>query len=181
MSDTRAAAGGGRVAVGIVGKPFGLRGEVYVHPDADLDIDFEPGLRCAGTREGAPQVTLVVAASRVHGGRLLVRFDGVEDRTAAEALRGTVLSLPREDVPLDEDSFWADDLLGREVVDDSGAVVGVVEGTLDGPAHDYLVLARPDGGETLVPAVAELVDIADDRIVVHAIPGLLGDDAEQEG
>lgn len=173
MSDTGAPVGEGRVAVGVVGKPFGLHGEVYVHPDVDFDLDFEPGLRCTAARGGAPEAMLVVADSRVHGGRLLVRFEGVDDRDAAEALRGTVLSLPREQVPLDEDAFWASDLLGREVVDDTGAVVGVVEGTLDGPAHDYLVLARPDGGEVLVPAVADLVDVGEERIVVHAIPGLL--------
>ena len=118
---------------------------------------------------------------RVHAGRLIIAFEGVEDREAAEALRGTVLTLPRADVPLDEDAFWAGDLLGREVVDDVGALVGVVEGTLDGPAHDYLVLARPDGGEALLPAVADLVDIGPERIVVHAIPGLLDPEVPDAG
>jgi 16S rRNA processing protein RimM len=106
-----------------------------------------------------------------------MRFVGIDTREAVEALRGTVLRVPRDEVPLDPDAFWSDDLLGREVTDDDGSLVGVVEATLDGAAHDYLVIARPDGGEVMVPAVAELVEVGPDRIVVHAVPGLLDDDA----
>nr|MBA2529530.1 PRC-barrel domain-containing protein [Euzebyales bacterium] len=100
---------------------------------------------------------------------------GVGDRGAAEALRGARLSLPRGCVELDPDAWWTDELLGRDVVDDTGDLVGVLEGTADGAAHDYLVIARPDGGEVLVPAVADLVDVSGERIVVHAIPGLFDD------
>lgn len=102
-----------------------------------------------------------------------MRFEGVADRDAAEALRGMVLHIPRAQVPLAQDALWTADLLGREVVDDDGRIVGVVEGARDGAAHDYLVLARPDGGELLIPAVTELVDVDSDPIVLHAIPGLV--------
>ncbi len=119
----------------------------------------------------------MVAASRLHAGRRVVRFVGVDDRAGAEALLG-VLTLPRAAVVLDDDAFWNDELLGREVVDEAGALIGVLEATLDGPAHDYLVVARSDGGEVLVPAVAALVDLAGDRVVVRAIPGLLDDGGE---
>ncbi|MDQ3973539.1 MAG: PRC-barrel domain-containing protein, partial [Actinomycetota bacterium] len=91
----------------------------------------------------------------------------------AEALRGLVLTVARDEVVLDEDAFWSADLLGCEVVDDAGTVLGILEGVLDGTAHDYLVVARPDGGEVLVPAVADLVEISADRVVVHTIPGLM--------
>ncbi len=116
---------------------------------------------------------MTVVSSRVHAGRRLVRFDGIGNRDAAEALRGLVLSVPRDEVALDENAFWADALLGREVVDAAGGLIGVLESTLDGHAHDFLVVARPDGGEVLIPAVAELVDLTGERIVVQTIPGLL--------
>ena len=161
------------VIVGVVGKPLGLRGEVFVRPNPDVGHEFVAGEHLAGPDD----LELVVAEARLHSNRQVMRFEGVESREAAEALRGTVLSVPRETVALEDDSFWNDELLGREVVDDSGAVVGVLESTLDGAAHDYLVIARPDGGEVLVPAVADLVNVEADRIVVHAIPGLLDDDA----
>ncbi len=155
--------------VGVVGKPFGVSGEVYVRPDPDLEHDFPPGT----TYRLPDGEQLVVADSRVHGNRQLVRFEGVEDRTAAEALRGAVLTLPREDVELDEEAVWAADLVGRDVLDPDGGLLGTVEGFLDGPAHDYLVVARPDGGEVLVPLVEELVDLDGPAVVVRAIPGLL--------
>ncbi|MDP8969181.1 MAG: ribosome maturation factor RimM [Actinomycetota bacterium] len=157
--------------VGVVGKPVGLRGEVHVRPDPDLADDFAPG-RVYRT-VGPAARTLVVAASRAHGGRRIVRFQGVDDRSQAESLRGLRLTLPRAQVALADDAFWTSDLLGRDVVDEEGALLGVVEATLDGAAHDYLVVARPDGGEVLVPAVAELVEVTTDRVVVQAIPGLM--------
>ena len=161
------------VIVGVVGKPLGLKGEVFVRPNPDIGHDFRAG----DTFAGADDQPLEIAEARLHSGRQVMRFAGVDSREEAEALRGTVLRVPRTDVSLDDDAFWNDELLGREVVDDQGDVVGVLEATLDGAAHDYSVIARPDGGEVLVPAVADLVDVQPDRIVVHAIPGLLDDDA----
>ena len=167
-----APAGPERVTVGVVGKAFGLRGEVYVRPDPDVEHDFPPGHAYPTDAR-----TLVVASSRLHSGRQVVQFDGIDDREHADLLRGAVLTVPRDEVALDEDAYWSDDLIGREVVDDAGDLVGVIEQTRDGFAHDYLVVARPDGGEVLVPAVEELVEVTEDRVVIHAIPGLLDDDA----
>lgn len=161
------------VVVGVIAKPLGLKGEVFVRPDPDVAHEFAPG----DTFVAGADRRLVVAAARLHSGRQVVRFEDVTTREDVEALRGTVLSVPRETVSLDHDTFWNDDLLGREVVDDQGDLVGVLEATLDGAAHDYLLVARPDGGEVMVPAVAELVEVEPDRIVIHAIPGLLDDDA----
>lgn len=169
------------MVVGAIAKAFGLHGEVFVHPDPDLAEPFNPGrrYRAVPPGPGGETRTLTVAASRLHGGRQLVRFKGVADRAGAEALRGVVLTVPREEFELDEDEFWTADLLGAEVVADDGTTIGVLEGTLDGSAHDYLVVARPDGGELLIPAVEDLVDVTPGRIVVHPIPGLV--DAGEEG
>jgi 16S rRNA processing protein RimM len=170
-----------QVVTGVVSKAFGIRGDTYVHPDPDIADAFPVGRTYTVTapgREDAPP-SLTVAASRLHSGRRVVRFEGVEDRTAAEALRGLVLSLAAGDVPLADDAVWADEVVGHEVVDGEGAVVGIVEATLDGPAHDYLVVARTDGGEVLIPAVEALVRIEAERVVVQAIPGLLDPDMEE--
>jgi 16S rRNA processing protein RimM len=161
------------VAVGAVGKPLGLRGEVYVHPDPDLVEEFPPG--ASYTVAGR---SLTVAASRMHGNRRVVRFEGVDSREAAGALRGAVVSVDRESVGLDVDVFWADELLGRDVVTAGGEPVGVLVGVADGAAHDYLVVARDGGDDLLVPAVDELVEVTADRIVVQPLPGLLGDTDE---
>jgi 16S rRNA processing protein RimM len=161
------------VAVGRIGKPVGLRGDVHVHPDPDLEHDFPPG-----TTYDAGERTLTATATRVHAGRRVVRFAEASSREQAEALRGTVLRLPASAVPLPDDAHWAADVVGREVRDPEGNLLGVVEQILDAPAHDYLVVARPDGGDVLVPAVEELVDVDGAHVVVRAIPGLFDDGAD---
>ncbi|HWH32227.1 MAG TPA: ribosome maturation factor RimM [Egibacteraceae bacterium] len=157
------------VAVGLVGKPHGLRGEVYVRLDPDFADPLTPGRVVATDRHG----DLTVTSTRDHSGRVVARFDGVATREAAEDLRGERLLLPRQEIELDEDAVWVDDLLGLEVVTEEGELVGVVEAVTDGPAHDYLLVARPDGGEALIPVVDELVELDGERIVVRPVPGLL--------
>jgi 16S rRNA processing protein RimM len=156
-----------RAVLGTFGKPFGLAGDVYVWLDPDLSDSVIAGLRCqVGPR------TLEVAQVRRHRGRPLIRFVGVDDREAALELRGLTLEVDRASVASDADTLWVDELLGREVVDATGALVGVVDGVLDGAAHDFLVVARPDGGELLIPVVKELVDLTE-PVVVHGPPGLV--------
>lgn len=157
-----------RVVVGVVGRPFGLRGDVYVRPDPDISFRFEPGARLALAGR-----TLTVAAAHDHAGRTVVRFADVADRAAAEALRGAALTVPRAHLPLDPDVFWTSELVGRQVVDADGQALGVVEGAADGPAHDYLVVSRREGGPAFIPCVAELLTITEDAIVVENLPGLL--------
>lgn len=158
----------------VVGPAHGVRGEVTVHPDADLAELLQPGLVCR--REDG--TTLEIVDVREHKQRTLVAFAGIDDRTAAEALRGAVLEIDRTEVDIEEGTLWVDALLGVEVVDHDGDLVGVVERVDDGPAHDWLVVARPDGGELLVPLTDELVDVDEDtpRITVGSLPGLLDDD-----
>lgn len=159
------------VVVGRVGKPLGVAGEVYVFADPDLADPFEPG-----AVYGVGDQQRVIVASRMHGDRLVVAFEGVHGREGAEAIRGAVVTRPREQVVLDEDTIWVADLMARTVVDPDGGLVGVVESVVDGHAHDYLVIARPDGGEALIPMVEQLVDWAADPIVVQPMPGLLDPD-----
>lgn len=166
-----------QVVVGVVRKPFGLHGEVFVHPDPDLDDAFPVGARYDLAGRPGP---VTVRESWLHKGLRVVRFDGVEDRDAAAALRGAVLSRAASAGDLDEEAFWADDLVGRPVVDPDGHRLGTLAGVQDGTAHDYLVIAAPDGHEIPVPAVEELVRVEGDRIVVQPVPGLLDLDEADE-
>lgn len=171
--------GAREVAAGVVSKAFGLRGELYVHPDPDLADPFAVGAAYrTRTPAGAPgtPTTLTVAASALHSGRRVVRFRGVPDRSGAEALRGLVLLRDAAVDDLDEDAVWADDIIGLPVVDPDGGALGIVAGLADGPAHDYVVVAVPDGREVLVPAVADLVAVEPARIVVTPVPGLFDPD-----
>ncbi len=161
------------VAVGVVRKPFGLRGEVYVHPDADLGDEFDVGERYR-VRDPGPGVpdTLVVESTLLHRGMRIVGFEGIEDRDAAAALRDTVLWREADPFDLAADAFWADELVGRPVTDEAGTLLGTLTGVRDGTAHDYLVVTDPGGTEVLVPAVEEFVTVEPERVVLRPVPGL---------
>lgn len=97
--------------------------------------------------------------------RWLVAFGGIETREQAEALRGALLRA----APLgDADALWVHDLIGSEVVDRSGALIGVVEAVQANPASDLLVLA--DGH--LIP-LHFIVDRQPGRLTAELPPGLL--------
>jgi len=168
--------------VGRIGRPHGVRGEVTIDVRTDEpDLRFAPGstLRAdppagADRRPGS----LTVAASRWHQRFLLVTFEEVGDRNAAEALRGTLLhtTIPADATPEDPDEFYDHQLVGLRAEDTDGAPLGEVVAVVHGAAQDLLTVRTPDGRDALVPFVTALVpevDLAGGRVVVADRPGLV--------
>ncbi|MGH8939147.1 MAG: ribosome maturation factor RimM, partial [Actinomycetes bacterium] len=122
---------------------------------------------------------VTVAAARPHGARLLVRFDAVPDRDAAEALRGALLTVDSAALPppSDPDEFYAHQLDGLSAHLADGTLVGVVTEVVHGPGGELLVIARDgDPAEVLVPFVHDIVptvDLQAGRIVLTPPDGLL--------
>jgi 16S rRNA processing protein RimM len=100
----------------------------------------------------------------------------VEDREAAQALRGEELLVARDQAPgLEEDEWWAEDLEGCEVTD-GVAVVGSVRRLLALPSCEVLEVARPSGPDLLVPLIGDAVRSVDiDRRVIDVDLGFLGE------
>jgi 16S rRNA processing protein RimM len=132
-----------RLEVGRIGRAHGLRGEVVVTPLSNIVARFERGATL--WIDGSPRV---VASSRPNQHRYVIRFEGVDDRNGAELLRNKVVEAePLADAP--EGELWVHELIGSQVRDREGAVLGSVVAVEANPAHDLLVL---DGG-ALVPMV----------------------------
>jgi 16S rRNA processing protein RimM len=170
-----------RVVVGRIGRPHGIRGEVTVEPRTDEpDERFAPG---AVLQVDGPVHELVVERTHWHSGRLLVVFAGVADRNDAEALRGLLLHVDRDEdeTPDDPDEFYDSTLMGCLVELTDGSPVGEVIDVLHLPSQDMLVVKTPDEREILVPfigAFVPTVDVAARRIVIEPPDGLLdADDA----
>lgn len=158
------------LAVGRVGRAHGVRGEVAVQSLTEVEDRFASG-SVLSLEDGR---RLTVRASRPHRHRLLVKFDEIPDRTAAESLRGQVLLVEARVAPsLDEENrFWVHQVVGLDVATEDGRSLGRVLEVQANPANDLWVT---DAG-AVIPAIREVVvevDLGAGRVVVRPIPGLL--------
>lgn len=178
-----------------IGKAHGLRGEVTVQ----VHTDDPSGRFTVGNEfptEPAEAGPLRVSSVRVHQSTYLLGFDGVTDRTGAEALRGIRLYVdPAAESAADadadgdgdadesgeleeddlEDGWYPEDLLGFAVAEPGGAVIGEVTGLHLREAQDLLEVRLSHGGQALVPFVDQIVPEVDEEarvVVVDAPPGL---------
>ena len=161
-----------RSVVGAVGRAHGLRGEVEVWGVSDDLSALDEG-RVFPRADGSQ---LTVRSVRRHHQKVLVAFHEIADRTAAEALRGTDLTIPsHERRTLDVDEYWPEDLVGLPVFDTGGVEVGVVVDLVVGGAQDRLVIETSEGSREVpfVAAIVPVVDVAGRRIVVDPPDGLL--------
>lgn len=176
----------GRVCVGIFTGARGLKGDLRVksftaNPEdvgAYGPVEDEKGER-----------RFVLRVTGRAGDQVVVRVDGVADRTAAERLKGVQLYVARTVLPEpDEDEFYHADLIGlraeRAGAEGADALLGRVKAVYDFGGGDMLEIERADGGTVMVPftrAVVPTVDLAGGRLVVVATDDLLDGKAPPQG
>ncbi len=165
----------GWIAVGGIVKVHGLKGEVAVELLTDFPERFAPGATLQIRRAGGAG-PIRIESARPHKGRLLVRFEGVMDATAAEALVGCDLCVLPADVPArPDDYFFHFELEGFEVVDAGGRVLGQA-GELGGQPGLPLLSVRTPSGDRDVPftyPILVAIDREARRIVLDPPEGLL--------
>ncbi|MFI8513074.1 ribosome maturation factor RimM [Streptomyces sp. NPDC085460] len=171
-----------QLVVARIGRAHGIKGDVTVEVRTD-----EPELRLG---PGAVLLTdpasagpLTIESGKVHSGRLLLRFEGVRDRNAAEALRNTLLiaEIDPEELPEEEDEYYDHQLVDLDVVLADGTEVGVITEISHLPSQDLLIVERPDGTELMIPFVEQIVteiDLENQKAVIDPPPGLIDDRAE---
>ncbi|MEU3398531.1 ribosome maturation factor RimM [Streptomyces filamentosus] len=171
-----------QLVVARIGRAHGIKGDVTVEVRTD-----EPELRLG---PGAVLLTdpasagpLTVESGKVHSGRLLLRFEGVRDRNAAEALRNTLLiaEVDPAELPEEEDEYYDHQLVDLDVVLADGTLVGAITEISHLPSQDLFIVERPDGTELMIPFVEQIVteiDLENQRAVIDPPPGLIDDRAE---
>ena len=164
------------VLVGRIARPQGHRGEVIVNADTDFpETRFAPGAVLHVLRDGQPS-TMTVTAMRMHQGRPVLRFAGIDTMTAAEGLAGLELRVPESDlVALPPGTYYEHDLVGSEVVLPDGRSIGRVRAVEGGGGVSRLVIGS-GRGEIQVPLVHAIcleIDIARKRIAIDPPEGLL--------
>ena len=157
-----------QILVGVIGAAHGTRGEVRLK-----SYTGEPGAVAGygplSTEDGKRRFT-ITGARPLKDDMLVVRLEGVDDRTAAESLTNIRLFIPRANLPPpEEDEFYHADLVGLSAETVAGVVIGHVVGLQDFGAGDLIEIAPPCGESVLVPftkAFVPVVDLAAGRIVV---------------
>jgi len=165
------------VVVGRIGRPQGIKGEVTIEVRTDdPDERFaEDAVLQTDPRERGP---LTVSRARQQGKYLVVHFEGVSDRNAAELLRDTMLLVRAADLPplAEDDEYYDTQLIGLVAELASGTPLGTVTDVLHLPGGDVLVVRREHGTEALIPFVRSIVptvDLPGRRLVIDPPEGLL--------
>ena len=158
----------------------GLQGELRVNPASDFPERFTtPGPRWLRSRKGGEPTEIQLKKGRQLPGKSLfvVRFDGVNNRSGAEALVGQELLVPAGDRPeLEEGEFHLLDLIGLEArLSPEGPVVGTVSDLISG-GNDLLELTTADGRKLMIPFVEAIVPdvhLEEGWLLLTPPPGLL--------
>lgn len=163
MSDATSAL----IQLGFVGAPFGVRGWIKLRSHTD------PPERLLEHRslvlgQGSAWQSYRIEASGRSGGALTVKLAGIEDRDQAQALRGAQVCVPRSELPQRDDrDFYRADLIGCDVVNLEGVMLGKVQHFIETPAQVLMVVRGTQ--EFWIPAVPQhlrRVDLPERRLVV---------------
>jgi 16S rRNA processing protein RimM len=158
-----------------IGKPHGIRGEVTVQLFTDAPEErFEPG--AVFRVEPAAQGPLTISSARWNKEILVLGFEEVPDRNAAELLRGAKLFIESDDTADEDGDAWYEHELVGLIARVGDQVIGKVSALRTMTVQDLLIIERTDGEEILVPFVEEIVpevDVEAGFVILNPPEGLL--------
>jgi 16S rRNA processing protein RimM len=151
-----------RIALAAVAGAHGVKGELRLKLFSDT---FESLSRHESVYVGGVGRRLL--SVRDSGKTAVARFEGIDDRSAAEVLRGSLIEVDRSALPpLEEGEYYHADLIGLPAVDADGAAVGSVVAVENYGAGDLLDIELSDGKRALIPFRDRIADLVDGRIVL---------------
>lgn len=168
------------VLIAEIGAASGVKGEVRIK----LHSDDPAALTGYGALRDAAGHSYTISKSRPAKTVFVCTLDGVQDRSAAEALKNTRLYISRDKLPEpDTDEFYHIDLEGLDVQQADGTLIGTVSSVHDFGAGDILEIAPSEGETLMIPfslAAVPIVDIAGGFVKLADLPGLLEDDPSED-
>jgi 16S rRNA processing protein RimM len=174
-----------RIAVGIIRKAHGVRGEASIEPWTDSADRFDEldSITLVSPDDTSTR-QLRVESVRAHGERALMKFSGIDTPEEIQTLHNWTIEIPADQArALDEDEYFLHDLVGLTLVDADGRERGVVTDTYEGGGGILLNVKRADGKTFELPFAADLcpeIDLAAKRMVVALPEGLEDLDAVAE-
>lgn len=168
---------------GKIARPHGVRGELKMEVRTnDLELLTERETVYLGQDPDDPDSARLyqLLKTRLHKGQLLLILEGINDRNAADLLRGQLVMIPYNELaPLDEDEYYIFQLIGLPVYTAAGEHLGEVINIIETGANDVFVVSGGQRGDLLIPDTEEVIqdiDIAGGRVTITPIPGLFSDD-----
>lgn len=155
MTDTQQ-----RVAMGYIKGVFGIKGWLKIAADTEYPdslLDYPEWL----LSKNGKTLNVVLEAGKLVGDELQVKFEGIDDRDQAFALRGYTVEIPRDEFsPAGEDEYYWTDLVGMTVVNKDDIVLGKVTNLMETGANDVLMI-NGEHGQILIPFVSNYIETVD--------------------
>lgn len=164
--------------VGVITSAHGVRGGVKVYPVTEDPRRFQ---ELKEVLHSAPESDVIEGTYRLRrvafqNQMVLLEIEGIEDRNQAETLKGRQLWVSREQaIPLAENEYYMADVLGMEVLDENGGLLGRVTDILETGSNEVIQVEKPGARPLLIPSIPECVlklDVAAKQMIVHLLPGL---------
>lgn len=161
--------------VGVITSPHGVHGEVNVFPTTD-DAKRFLDLKTVYIDTKKELLEREIAGVKFFKNMVILKFKDMDDRNEMEKLRNCDILIDRKDaVPLGKDEYFICDLIGCDIILESGEKLGTLKDVITTAANDVYEVEKADGGEILIPAIKDCIletDIEKKVIKVHLLPGL---------
>ncbi len=169
------------LAVGLLRKPHGVYGDILLTIYTDFPERIKPGTSLYAGEDKQP---LKITRRRTHNDGLLLGFEGISTPEQASKHTGKVAFVTAESrPPLPEGEYYHHQLIGLQVQEENGRALGELKEILETGANDVYIVAKPGGGELLLPAIPQVIrqiSLPQALITVHLLPGLMEDEAETD-
>lgn len=165
-----------KLRVGVISSTHGIRGEAKVFPTTDNPVRFKK-MKEVILDTGKEEEVLEIEGVKFFKNMVIVKFKGIDDINDMEKYKGKELYVTRENAQrLGKDEYFIADLLGMDVVEDTGRKLGKIKDIIETGANDVYVVEMENKKELLIPAIKQCilkVDLAAGLIEVHLLEGLL--------
>ncbi len=154
----------------------GLKGEVKIQPWCDSP-EYLCGFKRLYSKTG--EQVFNVERIRPQGNMVIAKLKGIDTPEQAQALRGRILYIDRDDADLPKGSYFVADLIGLEVRDESGRVFGTISDVLQTGANDVYEIKNNDGKLYYIPAIPSVIlstDIQGEKMTIYPMEGLFDED-----
>jgi 16S rRNA processing protein RimM len=169
------------LAAGKVRRPHGVRGEMVLELYTDFPERLRPKTKVFFGEKHAP---MILRSARHHNEGLILGIEGIDTPEEAGKYRNQIVYVSAKTLPaLDEGEYYFHELVGMNVTDENGKVLGELTEIVETGANDVYVVTDPAGTEILLPAIPDVIlsiDLTEKTMRVHLLPGLIAPESDDE-